>query len=105
MTERMEELNIRELAGQIDTEIKMAGVFHDIPEELKVGEVRWEPIDTEEIEKMIKNERLGFQNAMDVMMHVLARHCGKVLVNCDEMPVDPLPDKRLERFGPDEDDD
>lgn len=37
-------------------------------------------------------------------MHVMARHCGKKLVNCNEMPVDALPDKRKERFGEDVDD-
>jgi hypothetical protein len=103
MTNRIKELNIRELSAEIDAEIDMASDFHDLTEDLKVGSLSFS-IDTKKVGKMLENEFEGYHNALDIMLHVLARHCGEKLVNCDEMPVDALPDKHLERFGPDEDD-
>jgi hypothetical protein len=103
MTEQIKQLNIRELAGEIDTEIKLGSEFHDLTEKLKIGEMSFS-LDTHELRKMLDNEFEGYQSAMEILLHVLARHCGEELVNCDEMAVEALPDKHLERFGPDEDD-
>lgn len=104
MADDIEELNIRELAGQIRAEIEMAANFDDLHEKLTVGG-REISIDTIAIKRMQRNEPKGFSSALDLMSFIIARHCGKKLVNCKEMPVDPLPDKQVERFGEDDDDD
>ena len=102
MADDIEELNIRDLSGQIRAEINMAANFGDLHEELKVGGLSGK-IDTDAIKRMTKNELAGYSEAMDLAMHVMVRHCGKKLVNCNEMPVDALPDKQIERFGEDVD--
>lgn len=102
MNKQIKELNIRELMGEIDSEIDMAADFHDLPDSLTIGGLPIE-IDTQNIARIRKDHWETFLDLTMLMMVVLARHCGEKLVNCDEMPVDALPDMRLERFGPEDD--
>lgn len=62
MAKEVEDLNIRDLAGEIWAEIEMAADFGDLHEELKVGGLGGK-IDSDAINRMRKNEQKGFTAA------------------------------------------
>ncbi len=82
----MKKLNVRELAGEIGMEV-YAG--HDYGE-----------IDETSIKRLLAFDSDAVENLLDLMMAIMARHCGEQLVNCEEMPVTPLPRRKFD----DEDD-
>ena len=84
----MKKLNVRELGGEIGLEILSGNDYGEI--------------DAAPIKRLIDFDVDGVGKLLDVMTAIIARHCGEQLVNCEEMPVTPLPRRE---FVDDDDDD
>ena len=84
----MKKLNVRELAGEISLEVYSGNDY---------GEIEVAPI-----KRLLDVDLEAVENLLDVMMAIMARHCGEQLVNCEEMLVTPLPRRE---FVDDDDED
>ena len=73
----MKKLNVRELGGEIFLEVFSGNDYGEI--------------DAAPINRLIDFDHGAVGNLLDVMTAIMARHCGEQLVNCEEMPVTPLP--------------
>ena len=90
----MKKLNVRELGGEIAFEVYAVADFGDVH-----GDTR---VDAEAIGRLLRFDSEAVGNLFDVMTAIMARHCGEQLVNCEEMPVTPLPSRE---FDDDDDED
>jgi len=84
----MKKLNVRELAGEISLEVYSGNDYGEI--------------DAAPIKRLLDFELEAVENLLDLMMAIMARHCGEQLVNCEEMPVTALPRRE---FVDDDDED
>ena len=90
----MKKLNVRNLSGEISFEVYAVADFGDVH-----GDPR---VDAEAIGRLLRFDFEAVENLLDLMMVIMARHCGEQLVNCEEMPVTPLPSRE---FDDDDDED
>ncbi len=90
----MKKLNVRNLFGEISFEVYAVEDFGDVH-----GDPR---VDVEAIGRLLEFDSEAVGNLFDLMMAITARHCGEQLVNCEEMPVTPLPSRE---FVDDDDED
>ncbi len=87
----MKKLNVRELAGEITLEVISGNDY---------GEIEVAPIN-----RLLDFDHEAVGNLLDLMTAIRARHCGEQLVNCEEMPVTPLPSREFDDDDDEDDED